>query len=273
MQRVQMQINKLSLALAILLIGISFVSASASIKIDMKDSFTIGDNIFLNFTITSASAERVTYFVSFDCPNSPIPLIELKNATTPITDSYTYLTVDATTEPQTCRVSVSILNPYEKQESKNFTIVSDPSFNFQILTCEEQTCTNPTRIFVRGKDVYFNYKSNISASSVTATLTYPDKTAKQLVLPASVNAEQIGTYTLEATAVKSSYKTATEKIQFGVIEKEAQIEYTSLQDLKATNKRDATIKIILYSAIGAFVLLIAVILFFIIRKRNSKKKI
>jgi hypothetical protein len=264
----KIKMRKEAAGIFLLIVVASFVSASASIKIDMKDSFSEGEKISFNYTITG-NEENILYAPTINCLDTPAPALNILNCTLPITDSYTYLIVDEATEPQTCTAFVSIISPYEMQEEKSFIIISNPSFNFQILTCEEQTCTNQTKVFIKGKNIYLNYDSEISNIIATANLTYPDRTTKQLTLPASIKAEQIGTYNLEVNAVKSGYKPANEKTQFGVIEKEAHIGYTSLSDLKDMNKRDATVKTISYSAIGAVILAIGIVLFFVIRKRRK----
>ena len=114
--------------------------------------------------------------------------------------------------------------------SKNLTFEitnTKPSFEFEVMTCRDKDCSNKSKVFVKGESIYLDYVSKVSTPEVNATLSYPDKTIKQLTLPTSIKAEQTGTYTLKVTASKEGYKTKTLSTQFGVVEKEAEIINTS----------------------------------------------
>jgi hypothetical protein len=265
---------KIILGLMILILLVGTISA-ATITINMKDSFGTGDEISFDYTILSTTSQEIKYMVSVNCPNAPLPLLEIKSknltANIPLTENYIYISkISEDIEPQSCKAVVGILSPEETLESKNFSINTNPSFDLNILTCTEQSCINPTKVFILGENIYFNYDSNVSI--ITASLTYPDKTVHQLNLRDSIKAEQTGSYELEVSATKQGYKTITEKIQFGVIEKETEIGYVSLEALKDINEKESTSKTLSYSLIGAGVLAILVILFFFVRKIVLKRK-
>jgi len=259
-----------SFGISILLIGI--VSA-VSINIEMQSSFGTGDKISFNYSLNSDISLTGQYTVMVSCPKAPNPLLELRNfslqANQLLEESYVYLSnVEENIESQTCNASVLILNPMNLVQIKSFAISTNPSFTLQGLTCREQSCQNQERIFIFGENIYFDYKSDVSNLIVTANLTYPDGEIEGLTIPSSIKAEQIGTYNLEITAVKEGYKTINKNIQFGVIEKEANIEYADLGDQKLLNSHLSSFFII----VG--VILIAIILFltiyFVIKIRKKK---
>jgi hypothetical protein len=117
---------------------------------------------------------------------------------------------------------------------KNLQLVSNTSKVFEIANtkkiidinlkvCEDENCNRIKKIFLKNQNVYLDYNSKISEISVYTELTMPDKSTKEISLPTSIKADQIGTYSLKVTATKEGYKTTEKTTQFGVIEKEAQI--------------------------------------------------
>ncbi len=90
-------------------------------------------------------------------------------------------------------------------------------------SCKDKSCTERSKVFTSTEDIYMDYSSEVSEPGITATLTYPDKTIKQINLPMSIKAEQIGTYILSIKASKEGYKTLETVAQFAVIEKPAEI--------------------------------------------------
>jgi hypothetical protein len=103
-----------------------------------------------------------------------------------------------------------------------FEIISgEPELDTSILICKDQSCTVESKIFVKDETVYLDYSSDVDSPSITAILTYPDKTTRTLTLPTSIKAEQVGTHTLGITASKQGYQHVTVQSQFAVIEQEA----------------------------------------------------
>ena len=253
---------------------ISFVSA-ISISMDIKSSFNIGEEISFDYTITSETTADIEYIVSVDCPSAPIPLLEIKHtsltANIPFKENYIYMSgLSDDIEPQTCKAIVSILSP-KKSEEKSFELKTNPSFDFNILICKDELCSEKASVFILNENIYLKYNSDISDLNVEATLTSPNKQKKQLVLPAQIKAEQIGTYELEINATKTGYKTINKKVQFGVIEKEPDIQYLDFSALKEKNIFNQISKNpLLVAGLGAGVIVIGVVIFFIVRKRRMK---
>ena len=255
----------------LILIALAPVLSAISITIDMEESFGLGEEISFTYTIVSESSQEIQYIASVNCPNAPLPLLEIKTANleanVPFTKTYIYMSsVSENIEPQTCEAGVGILSP-EILESKSFTIETNPSFEFNIILDK--------KIFVKNEDIYLDYTSEVSEPIITASLIYPNGKSESLILPTSIKAEQLGTYNLEVTASKGGHKTVTKKIQFGVIKEEADIPYTSVRDIG--DKKDFGKYIIFVLAGIIFILIVFVFIkiFRILKKRRklTKKKL
>ncbi len=248
----------------ILVILVNTVSA-LSITINMKSSFETGEKISLDYTIVSTTSQEIQYVVSINCPNAPAPLLDVKNknliANTPFTETYTYMSsLNDNTESQICKAAVSILSP-EVSEEKSFEIKTSPSFEFNLLTCKDVNCNEESKVFVKNGDIYLDYASDAERVSAAGVLTYPNGNTYQLTLPISIKAEQIGTYNLEISASKQGYKTITKEIQFGVIEKQANISYGFKGEVKKIN-------LVWLVIIGALVILVGVFIYLIYKRRQ-----
>ena len=208
---IKMKTKKITQLILILVLLIPIASA-ISINIEMEDSFGIGEEISFNYTITSLTNQEIEYIVSVDCPNAPLRPLEIQKVTleanTPLTKNYVYLSkVRDNINPQTCTAIVGIISPSEVLGKKSFDITTNPSFEFNILTCKNVNCSKQAKVFVLNEDIYLDYTSSVEDISVTVILLYPNKATQQLALPTSIKADQIGTYNLEITAIKEGYKT------------------------------------------------------------------
>ncbi len=215
-----MKSNKIIFSVIFLIFLIQLASATI-FTIDIKDSFTIGEEISFNYTILSDVAKQVEYIASVNCPNAPLSLLELKNvslqAGVPFVGNYIYMSsIDESIEPQICRAVVGIISSEEISEEKSFEIIANPSFSFDIILSK--------KFFIKEENIYLDYTSDVSDLDIIANLIYPDKSKKEILIPSSIKAGQIGTYSLEVSASKEGYKTATSSLQFGVIEKDVDIE-------------------------------------------------
>jgi len=225
----------------------------------------------------------------------PLPLLQLKNKSLImgqiLTEEYTYVKIDDTVEPQNCSAIVSIREPYKYFVSKNFSIVTNPSFSFNILTCRGESCTEKTKVFAQGEDIFLSYYSEVQNPSLTAVLTYPDMTTQQIGLPTAIKADQIGTYVLEVTASKEGYKIVTISDQFGVIKKEAKIETISGMQMvsgtkenepknietqaagnetKAVEEIQKDNSIFVITTFAMFIILVIIVISLIFRKKTEK---
>ena len=252
----------------ILVLGILFslgLVSAISINIDMKESFDAGEEIFLEYTITSTQVQEIEYAAFVNCPDAPLALLDIKTtsleANVPLTEKYVYMSsVSEDIEPQTCNATVGVLEP-ETLEQKTFSIVTNPSFDFNIELDK--------KVFVKGEEIDISFVSQVSPL-VTVTLTYPDDKSEQLSLPATISAEQVGTYNLEITASKSGYKTINKKVQFAVIERAAEIDYIVFGGEKERRSQSRYLFFILIGMIFILIIFVSMIIFMRVMKKRKR---
>ena len=262
-----------------LLLALHFISA-ISVDIEVNPTFNTGDKISFSYTILSETAENIEYTSYVSCPSAPQAPLIIKNAAlepnVPFTETHTYMSkVAEYVESQECRAVVWIEKPEQVSKEEYFNIETKPSFDLNILTCKDVDCNETTKVFVKGESIYINYDSEISTLLIITTLTYPDGTSQQLTIPTSIKAEQVGTYSLEVSASKQGYRTMTESIQFGVIEEEPNIPYTSVSEI---GKSEFSIKdlfrenlsLFIIIAIGVVIIIGSIIIFIALKKLREK---
>jgi len=277
----------------ILIIGIfliNFISAiSIDVEIDMLDSFSVGEELSFSYTLISDENVQVNYISHILCPNAPINFLEEKTiqlqANQPYINIYSDQIVQDWFEPQICKAYVQILSPLEKIVSDYFSIETNPSFDFNVLFCKDQLCTEKTKVFIQGENIYLDYESSVENALTTATLIYPDKSVEQISLPTLIKVEQIGTYELEVTATKEGYKIITKKEMFGVIESEANSPFVNMSgegDLEDTNltkdvggdvifEKEKDLRKVFYWIGGfVFLILIGLAILFVVNKRKNR---
>lgn len=205
----------------------SIVCAAITMDINVKQSFVFGDSINFDYIINSDVQQEIVYIADVSCPEAPksmlFPFIKVVWPNSPIKEKYEYIVVTNNIEPQECTAYIKILSPVEQIFEKNFTIITNPSMVFKTLTCKDSSCENEAKIFYLGEDIYFKYVSEPSNPVISGHVTYPDGTVQDISIPSSIKASQIGTYELNIIVSKDGYKTLNQNIQFGVIEKPAEI--------------------------------------------------
>ena len=215
-------------------------------------------------------------------------------------DIYKHFTVNENIKPQTCTAFIKILSPYEDVISKDFEIINDPSFNFKIKISKKDSYNNISKtdlnsnikkIFIKNDNIYLDYKSDVSSPEINANLIYPDKSMRKIILPASIIGSQIGTYEIQATAVKTGYKSVSVKEQFGVIDKKIAIKSFSSCNADGICSKNENFQncpqdcnkpkygellelnnIIILVLLIIFVVIIFIIAFSLLKRKRRKKK-
>ena len=241
------------------------LAAEFDININMKDKFVQGEVINFDYTIISNINGNIEYYSGIKCDDMPLALIDIKKKNVSvgeiITGEETGMIVDK--YYGNCFAYVNVLSPIETKTEKTFEISAPSEFDFELETCRDKDCGEKSKIFIINENIYLDYKSDVENPIVNAVLTYPDGTNKQITLPYSIIASQIGTYKIDALASKEGYITMTKNELFGVIEQNADIETIPYESLKG---KDYT----LYIAIGLVILIIAIIIV-ILRYYKPKK--
>lgn len=246
----------------------SLVSAYDYVVIDIESSFQQDEYTYFNYTFTGFIGE-VEYYVGVRCDDLPAGFyLEKANITSrTFTRQYAGFKVDK--QYQNCYAYVYVIKPFEIIATKPFIIQNASSeFNFDLKTCKDFSCLEESIVFLKNENMYLSYGSSVENPSINAVLTSPDGTTKQINLPSSIKAEQIGTYILEATASKEGYKTVSLTEQFGVIEKEAVIKSLKVGEEVKYKEIFKEKKIWIF----AILIIILIIVVFIILVFLKKKK-
>ncbi|MBD3355198.1 hypothetical protein GF361_04400 [Candidatus Woesearchaeota archaeon] len=218
-------IKKISIfVLLVLLVPIAYSAIDADIEV--KSVFEQGDNMYFNYSLMSDSDVRAVIFPHIECSGNPIaPMLEkeifLKKGEL-YEDVYLDTVIDDAFEPGECRAYIRFVDPVHEIESENFSIDVIPDFSFRIELDK--------KVFLLDEEIDIDYETDVENPMVSAVLTLPDKSKKELELPVEVRAEQTGTYGLEVTALKEGYKAVNVKEEFAVIKEHAEIEFTGVCD-------------------------------------------
>jgi len=210
--------------LFLLLIFVFFIAVASAIEIniDMKNEFTLNEEISFDYTISSEEDLEISYYARVDCTYAPVPEFGKKQAeikaNQTITEKYTYYLLNKDIETQTCKAVVAILEPEEIIKEKEFLIIGEKGFSFELVFNK--------KIFVLNDEIKIDYESNINPD-IEAILIYPDKSREEIHLPVEIKALQVGTYEIEVKAEKEGYKTITKKEQIGVIENQVEVKKSS----------------------------------------------
>jgi hypothetical protein len=252
-----------------MIILLTGILSATSITIDVKPVFNTGEEVSFNYTISSSIDEDLQYAAYVRCSSAPSPLLLVQNATilkdSPLTGNYIYMSsLNENIPSQLCNAVVGIKGIDSITINKSFEIKTISPISFMIHLCKNNNCTNPSSIFSPGEIIYFHYTSDSGKLLIEANLTYPDGTIEKLNLPNSITARQIGTYTLEVTASKDN-SSSSQKIQFGVVDKGVEIEYTPLLE---SPKQTPVLTFIIIGI--AFLLLVVGLVFFLLLKNKKK---
>lgn len=219
----------------IFLIAIAFAImaniAVAAIDIQItpaKAAFNEGDTVAFDYIIASGTAQNIVFVPHISCPAMPVAILEQKRANLqagmPFRGSYYGSKVNTGTLQQECTASIEVGNPAKAKKEAKLKINALPALDLFLNACKDNACTKKQRTFVKGENVYLKASSKVSASA-TASITFPDKTAKTIALPGSFAATQPGEYIVEYTATKSGYKQAKGTASIFVIERAFTVQY------------------------------------------------
>lgn len=210
-----------------IILVINLASAVPSVEINVSPSFSEGDIIKFSYTILSSQDEHIQYLERVNCTDSPEALLNLKELNLTrnelFSGEYVYGAVDENIKSGNCSASIFILEPYNLEFKKTFRVNNLLELSITPLICKDASCAEKAKIFLRGEKIYINYISSVENSAVKGVLTLPDMSTQQLVLPTSIAADKIGTYTLEITATKEGYKNVSVTEQFAVIDQNANV--------------------------------------------------
>ena len=264
--------NKLLLFLMILMVSINLVSSSISITTS-KLEYLAGENVSITFLLESPQFFSGNLIIEIIPPErsdtqeafsskinlNPYQIQVIKK----------YFQIDENNLPGLYKITgrfIDTNSTFIMQNTTFFNVVGTKDyFIFNPKICKDVTCLKESKIFIKNEDIFIDYDSDVSDLSIDATLIYPDKKIEQITLPTTIKASKIGTYDLEVTASKDGYKTITEKIQLGVIEKQAKIKKVSIKKEAELHTQSPDYLIII-------LLVFVVAVLFVLNYRKKKRK-
>lgn len=245
---------------------IACVYAIPKIDIAVKEEFVLGEEVDFTYSIDSDLNTNTKIIPFVSCSEMPFPSLDEIEVFLLSDKTYdgTYKSFKVTDEigSQICFANVRLMEPFDYSESKQFKIKTKSSFEFDVILQK--------KAFSPGEQIKIDFDSDISTPSATAILTLPDKSTKQLTLPATITADQVGTYHLEATATKEGFKDQTAAEVFAVIGKDAKI--GSLQQgIAAANAKNEKFKLKgpIFYALMITIVIIIVFLYFVFKTRRK----
>jgi len=194
------------------------------IKINVKDSFSVGEQIGFDYEIYSPNNAAIKYVANYECEDAPFPTeyveeIELKTGKT-IKKTYSKQVVEESFEPQACLAYVKILEPVEKKLERDFRIEADPSFDIKLKLCnEDEPCFEHYKVFLKGEELYLGWESEVENFEFTAKLIDPNGYQEDIAVTRPYSLDKTGTYTILFDAQKIGYKDVSQKVEFAVIDK------------------------------------------------------
>ena len=139
----------------IFVISFSFVSASYTMNIGMKDVFEQGEIVKFNYTLDLNLAGEIEYTLGVKCDDFPDPLLEIKKqeiaAGEIISGSYEGFLVDK--NYRNCLAFVSVLSPIQREVSKSFNFLASSIFSFNIKICKDSSCEQESKIFLKNESI------------------------------------------------------------------------------------------------------------------------
>lgn len=215
------------------LVNIASVFSLEIARVTIPPVLGEGQTVSFTYELSSDAVQEAVVKVGALCPKTFIPeetlLLQVNGTVSRFYDSR--LVVNRGMEPQNCTAYVRILAPVQQTFSKNFSILTQPSFSLTLQTCADAECATPKKVFTFGDEIFLQYVSSVQEAVVKATLTSSDGKAREVSLPFNFRAEQTGTYILEVSASKQGYANASVKEEFGVIEKPAEIKEVAVKDI------------------------------------------
>ncbi len=262
-------IKKFIFMFFILFLFVNLVNAMPLVDIKVKSTFYEGDVINFSYSLLSQQNESIKYSANVDCEGSPEVLLEIQEINLKENElffgEYFYGVVNEDMKSGNCFASILILEPYEAEFAESFKVITLPAFDFTPLFCKDSLCTEKSKVFIQGEEIYLDYLSDITNPFIEATLILPDDKAESITIPTSMNAEQIGTYNLEIIVSKEGYRDISLSEQFGVIEGDADISYVDSKEFDSLAKSN-----LIYYLIGGIILLILLIIFALIIIKRRK---
>ena len=196
----------------IFLILLGFAKADVSLTLNQNStSYNYGEPIVISATISNAGSTAVSASISFLVKNKEMgyiagpqsyPITIKAGSTKTIVLYNKKAGKDVPAGLYSITVNLIANGTIAGKSEKEFFVRSKlKNMELAIESCKDQTSTKKAKVFTKGETVYLKYKTSLKPK-IDANLALPDKTTKQISLPFSFRAGQLGTYNLTVKASK-----------------------------------------------------------------------
>ncbi|MAF35701.1 hypothetical protein CL622_01115 [archaeon] len=204
-----------------LLVTVNSVNAKVEASMTVSETYTLGEQISIPYTISSDSAASIQYAIAANCPQMQIPLFETHEvdilANKPYKEIYEFGEVDASVEIQSCTATLVIVEPEEVVVTKPFSIDVAPTVYFSLKFCTDVQCEEKTKTFLINNPTYIDYDAELDSIDVSVTITQPDGETFTTTLPIKSTFSQVGTYSVQANIKSDTYQSRTIETMFSVV--------------------------------------------------------
>lgn len=213
----------------LVLISINYISSLDGVKIyTNKDSYKYGDLLNISLAITNDRDINVNLQLDSKIMNKDNSLVirpVLKLITVPknsIKEVELYSSViDESFKEGTYNIFVELLyqGNFFAMDSRDILIRKTFSnINFSLKSCKDINCNNLTLVFNENNEVFISYKSELQDLNIITKIKYPSGKEKEVAIPYSFIAEEIGMYEVNSIVNKESYYEKSSKLEFEVVD-------------------------------------------------------
>ncbi|MEA3449631.1 MAG: hypothetical protein U9Q85_01480 [Patescibacteria group bacterium] len=198
------------------------------IIINVKSQMQIGDNLEFSYTMISPTDLSLKFTPHIKCfGNAPEAMVELKEAditaNTPFEGKYYSMLIEDFMEPQKCVAGIKITEPFKKTKEISFHIATNPTIEAEILFCQDKKCEQKSRVYQTGETLYINHKTEISGIKSEATITAPDSSKENIILPGDYIFKKKGIYNISVVSKADNHKDNIQDFKITVLAGEIKV--------------------------------------------------
>ncbi|MBL7148064.1 MAG: hypothetical protein ISS82_04525, partial [Nanoarchaeota archaeon] len=235
--------NKIRIIIGfILFVLLINVVSGLDIEITSEESFTDGEMVSVDYSITSNTDMEVTYDFHVFCGyENPTPTILRETISLevniPYTKHFDNFKVDKYISSAECKSYVEIIEPIRQRKEISFNIITNPIADIRITTCKDYDCNVPSRTFVKGETVYVKIEGygRDDGSKVELVNVFGNKRDLLREKDVSINSKEVsfeakeGVYRISVDGDGLSHKIIESKAVYQVIKEKPEIKYKFLE--------------------------------------------
>ncbi len=260
-----------------LFLNFSFVFSQENdltVEILVNKVFTKNQKINFSYNIKSKELIDLSFAVSVLCENQNIPQKFPEIINKKISSNEVYqgvyegeLVLPDVFKSQKCEAVVDIVKPFSKTFKKNFFINTISDFDYDLLFCQNSTCSRKKEVF-RVDEKFFVKFSGHQEIPGKMIVRFPDGEISTTTLPAWYVFPKKGVYEIKGFLDLADFNKKAIKKTINVLASGKKNNNLSKKDFKLkSNKKNISWKQIIY----LFVFLLIIILFLFFVKKSRKK--